>query len=343
MSKASKSYDDALLNADKFLDVVFRPVFPYIKFERKSIFGGVIPPNSFKGKILKYQLFDKTQYSLNKDDELLHFTSLQGLDAILESGYLRLSSIENLSDNLELSFALENVKNKLKIPIDETEIQNIKQNVFCLSSCLYNNDTIRDPFMWEIYSKGGSGAAIVFEVENINSNVLLGKVQYGEKELSGLFALLERMERYSLEYDNFLPNNLYEMMSDIFCFHKSNNFHRENEIRLLVSDSKSSIWDKHNNLFIEEVINSSNQVRYIYKLVLKERLEDWYNKNYFNRADISLEDVHNELPKIKIKEIIVGYNVKELNTIIPYLYEKKQKLNMDFDIKFLNSELEIRN
>ena len=48
--------------------------------------------------------------------------------------------------------------------------------------------------------------------------------------------------------DNFLPNNLYEMMSDIFCFHKANKFNRENEIRLLVGDSKPSVYDKHNNL-----------------------------------------------------------------------------------------------
>lgn len=212
---------------------------------------------------------------------------------------------------MELSFALENVKNKLKIPIDETEIQNIKQNVFCLSSCLYNNDTIRDPFMWEMYSKGGSGAAIVFEVENIKYDILLGKVQYGSKKLSIINDLLERLELYGKKNDNFLPNNLYEMMSDIFCFHKANKFNRENEIRLLVGDSKPSVYDKHNNLFIEEVINSNNQVRYIYKLLLKERIKDWFHKKYPDRNDITLEELQNELPKIKIKEIIVGYNVKE--------------------------------
>lgn len=76
MSKASKSYDDKLLDADKFLDDLFRPVFPYIQFESKSMFGGENPPNNFRGKISKVQLFDKSQYSLERANRLLHFTSL---------------------------------------------------------------------------------------------------------------------------------------------------------------------------------------------------------------------------------------------------------------------------
>ena len=341
MTKIINSADDASKMADEFLDMVFKPYFPKVKYKSKFMMSGESPPTSFEGELSKECLFDETNYKLEPKNEFIHFTTLQGLDSILESGYLRLSSIENLTDDLEMNLALNKLKEKIKIEIDDDDITNIKQNIFCLSSCLNTPETISDTYMWENYSKGSSGAAIIFEVENINTNLLFGKVQYGNNNLSVFEQLTSKIVEFKSEFEDFMPDNLYEMMSNIFCYHKTNKFHRENEVRLLISDNKPSIHYEHNNLFIEKVINGSNELRYIYKLVLDERMEDWYNKNYSHRKNITIQEAHSEIPKISIKKIILGYNVKEPWNIIDYLNKKKVKLNMNFEVGYMNNELEI--
>lgn len=341
MAKINNSVVDASKTADEFLNIVFKPDFHRVKYKQKFMISGGSPPTSFKAELSKDGLFEGTEYQVDASDELLHFTTLQGLDSILNSGYLRLSSIENLNDNLELTLALEKVKENFKLKISEEQVINLKQSIFCLSSCLSTPKTILDTYMWENYSKGGSGVAIVFEVKNFNSNLLFGKVQYGNDKLSIFENLTKRIAEYKTNYGEFMPNNLYELMSNIFCFHKSNKYHRENEVRLLISENKYSLWHEHDNLFIEKVINGSNEVRYIYKLVLKEHIEDWYNKNYSQRADITIEDVNRELPQIIIKKIVLGYNAKEPHDIITYLYQKRDKLKMKFEVETINNELEI--
>lgn len=343
MNTTNNIDNNAINMADEFLDRVFKPYFPKIKYNSILTFGGESPPTSFEGELSKDCLFDETDYKLETKNELIHFTTLQGLDSILESGYLRLSSIENLNDELEMTLGLNILKENIKIDISEDDLTNIKQNIFCLSSCLNTPETITDTYMWQNYSNGGSGAVIVFEVENTNTDLLFGKVQYGNNKLSVFKQLTNKVFDFKSEFGDFMPDNLYEMMSNIFCFHKANKFHRENEVRLLISDKKYSIYNEHNNLFIEKVINGSNELRYIYKLVLKERIEDWYNKNYSHRSDITIEDAHKELPKICVKKIILGYNVKEPYNIIEHLNNKKLKLNMKFQVGYMNNELEIIN
>lgn len=341
MSTTNNIDNNAINMADEFLDSVFKPYFPKVKYKSIFTMSGESSPTSFKGELLKDCLFDETNYKLESKNEFIHFTTLQGLDSILESGYLRLSSIENLTDDLEMTLALNKFKKKIKIEIDDDDITNIKQNIFCLSSCLNTPETISDTYLWENYSNGGSGAAIVFEVENVNPDLLFGKVQYGNDNLYVFEQLTSKIVEFKSKFDDFMLDNLYEMVSNIFCFHKTNKFHRENEVRLLISKKKDSMYDDHNNLFIEKVINGSNELRYIYKLVLDERMEDWYNKNYSHRKNITLQDAHSEIPKISIKKIILGYNVKEPWDIIDYLNKKKVKLNMNFEVGYMNNELEI--
>lgn len=341
MSTTNNIDNNAINMADEFLDSVFKPYFPKVKYKSKFTMSGESSPTSFKGELSKDCLFDETNYKLEPKNEFIHFTTLQGLDSILESGYLRLSSIENLTDDLEMTLALNKFKENIEIEICDEDITNIKQNIFCLSSCLNTPETISDTYLWENYSKAGSGAAIIFEVENVNPNLLFGKVQYGNNKLSVFEQLTSKIVEFKSEFEDFMPDNLYEMMSNIFCFHKANKFHRENEVRLLISDNKYSIYHEHNNLFIEKVINGSNELRYIYKLVLEERIEDWYNKNYSHRKDITIQDAHSEIPKISIKKIILGYNVKEPWDIIDYLIKKKVRLNMNFEVEYLNNELKI--
>ncbi|RAR74171.1 DUF2971 domain-containing protein [Flavobacterium aciduliphilum] len=332
--------EDASQMADKFLDVVFKPFFPKARYKSKFMMSGESPPTSFKGEISNENLFDETKYKLEPKKELLHFTTLQGLNSILETGYFRLSSIENLSDNLELILGLNRMKEELNIEISDDTISNLKQNIFCLSSCLNTPETITDTYMWENYSNRGSGAVLVFEVENVNLNLLFGKVLYGNENLTIFDDLKNSIIKHKNNFGGFMPNNLYEMMSKIFCFHKANKFHRENEVRLLIKENKNNIYDDHNNLFIDKIINSQNEVRYIYKLVLQERIEDWYNKNYSHRENITLEDAQQKLPKIKIKKIVLGYNIKNTYEIRQFLIEKRKKLSMNFDIEIINSDLQ---
>src|SRR5260221_6194725 len=90
-----------------YLEIINK-VLPYARAASSSVWGSPdVEPRSFEGKISTDMLFKDSPYEYTGDGNFIHFSSLQGLINILNSGYLRMSEFGNLIDNQELIYGAQ--------------------------------------------------------------------------------------------------------------------------------------------------------------------------------------------------------------------------------------------
>jgi hypothetical protein len=326
---------------EKFKNEVIKPIFPNVKFESSMMVTALgEPATSFKGKLSSINLFKDTKYEYKGDSKFLHYTSLFSLKAVLETGFLRMSEFGNLIDKNELMYASENFINNPIFQIKKEELEQLKENIFCLSACQSNEETKRDAFMWEVYGDKGKGVFIEFEFTKKDPNkFLLGKVQYGNESLKPLKDLEKGVEKFAKDEQNILPNNFSEFFMEIQSFHKAERYKVEQEVRLFLKVEKQA-HKVHKLESIYQDINSNQEVKYFYKLFLKARRPFLdFEDSLSNEEDA----VFDEFPQIEIKNIILGYNIsveKKVN-LTYFLNNLKNIYKYDFIISQINDEGEI--
>lgn len=324
-------------NVDKFLKEVINPIFPNAKFSSCFMSSSPgEPATDFEGKLYPLGLFNGCVYAYQGEYKFLHFTNLFSLKSILESGFLRMSEFSNLIDTNEINYATKVFQNAKINPINDEEIANQKEKLFCLSLCESNENTRKDDFMWEVYADKGKGVYIEFEFTKPNpSSFVFGKVQYGEVGLKPLEKIVELSEIFKSENPNFFPNNFTELFIDIFSFHKVKKFAIEKEVRMLLKVEKPQHFE-HTWESVYKDINNKQEVKYFNKLFLKGRHE--ILPNYEEK-----EMVLNEFPQVEIKNIVFGYALSTAKKVdLRDLFcDLRKKYNYEYKISHINEEGEI--
>ena len=325
-------------NVNEFVNDVLIPIFPNLKLSNSFM---VSSPDenatSFNGQLIPYKTFEKTDYEYKGDGKFIHFTSLYGLKAILDTGYVRMSDLGNLTDNSEFIYGASVFEGNEIFDYKEEDLAELKRNIFCLSACESNETTKRDSFMWEAYGDKGKGVIIEFEINKMKPHFFsLGKMQYGEESKKPLKKIKELAENYIEKKNKIFPNNFLDFLAELQSFHKSKRFENEQEVRLLLKEDK---YHKKDSIYSD--INSKQEVRKYNKLFLKGR-HPFLNCKYDLSNDPSA--VFNEFPQIEIKNIILGFEISVENKvdITELLIEIKGEYDYEYEVFQLDIEKNIR-
>jgi hypothetical protein len=328
-------------NVEKFRKEVINLIFPNASFASNLMISSPDKPaTSFRGKLSSINLFKDSNYEYKGNGKFLHYTSLFSIKAILETGFLRMSEFGNLIDKEELQYAAKVFEGNSLFQFDKDKLEQLKNNLFCLSACKSNKNTKLDGFMWNEYGDKGKGVVIEFKFTKIDpKNFLLGQIQYGDDALQPLKNIKAQAEQFANDNNDFFPNNFLEFLMEIQSFHKAKRYEEEKEVRLFLKVEKQA-HKVHTLESIYKDINSNQEVKYFNKLFLKGRHP--FLKLEYPFSDEEYE-VFNEFPQIEIKNIILGFNISVKNkvAITSLLNQIKTTHNYEFEIFQINNEKEI--
>lgn len=163
----------------------------------------------------------ETPYYYN-EKKLLHFTSLPNLCEILNSNSLRMYSLNNCNDTLELEY--------WKKLYDSPDFDFYK-NHHILSASFSKPDKYNDFNMWRLYGDKGNGVCIEFEIENEQEgwkNFLLASIQY-QKDNTLFDMYFDAIKKFKKKHNYDISLDL----SPIIPFFKSSDWAIENEVRMI--------------------------------------------------------------------------------------------------------------
>ncbi len=282
-------------NIEKYNDCVLKPFWANNKFKSG---GGTYTPDKrcdyFHAETaISSKLLSGTPLEYKGNNKFLHYTSLQGLIAILKSQKIRLYDFNNFNDPTEFIYANKYFRNFE----DKTYLKEYKRQLFGLSLCEFNEDTVNNNIdLWRLYADNGKGACITFEIEEENIKSLydfsFGKINYksNSQNISELDEIINRDMRFQKDND-FKCSNLSDVIAPLCCFYKSDLFEIENEIRLF-HFSERQFHYKHNSIDIKCELNKENKKVYYRELPI-DKLK------------------HKSIPFLKINTIHLGYNLSQ--------------------------------
>ena len=243
-----------------------------------------------------------------KGDDLsfIHFTNLASLQGIITNKNIRLYNLNNLNDPREFSFAGN------LISFDETDKNDAKSNFYLLSMCnkniFYKSNTFQNEFnMWRLYGNDGQGVALELDFNLSDpqnwTDYYLNEVYYGSASTNNFMKIGDQLKKLKNQKPLLKVN-----LGQLACFHKSELYKRENEIRLLFDNRKSlggatkySSKGKHISPIIKTDITkfptSKDPISFLELTI--------YHSNYTKVFE------NNPIPVPKIKKIILGYKLKE--------------------------------
>lgn len=292
---------------NEYLTEVIQPSFPFIKYIGNSSWSqqGESKPNlSFNIPQQNLSLND-SDYYYQETNRFIHYTSLEGAVNIFNDGFFKLNSLTYLDDPQEMYFALKNSQ----------ELKHLKQNIFCLSFCKYDEIQNPDSFdSWRLYGRDGGGIGIVFKfIPSLDSwtDNYLSEIHYGKQntnfdgydETTEKFELFKKnQQEFILKYQDsieFLPHpfnknrELPDWLAIFLAFHKSSLYKIENEVRYLK-------WvDKLPNSF---TLNRQLEMSSYEKLFIT-------NRTIAEKQKSEIE--FGKDPSVEIDKIIVGYRLPD--------------------------------
>lgn len=313
--------DQIFDNVFLFQKKVLNSEFPNAKLSQSIFYGSKDRlPTKFDGEISTYNIFDNTKYEVKDHPHFIHFTSLGTFKQIINSGFLRMSDFNCLSDRTELLFSSEIIAR-----LDEKQrlkITNEKQKIFSLSACLSNETTLKNEHMWNHYASGGSGCAIEYQFNEMDIHrMIFGKVHYGKVALKPLRRIVKNDEDFKNEY-NLTIEDLPLFLLKISAFHKDIKFKQEEEIRLLFHKDGSMGINALFNIEYKDFY-TDNEVRNFIKIPLLNKKD--LNNNNNNNNPINL-------PSIKISRVIIGHNNPDPDATISQLLEIIKETRISFEI-----------
>jgi len=316
-----------------FLYKVVKPLLPNAKYKFTLQHGDYTnTSNNFSGVISDDDIFNGSIYGYTGKNKFIHFTTLQSLEAILLSGFIRMSDFTSLTDRSELEYASSVLNDYLTRNGEKERIENEKKSLFCLSFCESTQNTIRDTFMWNEYGAKGSGVIIDFSISEFNANRFsIGKIRYGSDALKDIIDLKNRALEF-LKETNFYHASLVNLLAIVLSYHKSVKYKNEKELRLLFNDKELNFSAPKNRYYtMDSAISNRNE---IYN----------YNKIFLKGRDCLVSSNPRLFPEIKINRVILGYNLslEQKEEVISHLNSLKNKLgNLNFKISCLNNDLEL--
>jgi hypothetical protein len=341
MEKSELIWQQSHKKIDLFLDTVIKQVFPNARFAFKSMFGTPdVAPNYFNGILSPENIFKDTLYEYKGNGKFIHFTSLLSLNSILDKGWLRMSEFRNLIDQNELLYASKVFSDNSLFTPERGTLNNIKENIFCLSACEANSETKTDSYLWEVYADNGNGVYIEYEFSEPQPvHHIFGKVRYGDDELAQLRYLKTLFETFRNTNKDFSPENILELILEAQAFHKAKIYSSEKEVRLLLRVDKQK-YDEHHDLRIYQDINSKQEIRYFSKLFLKGRHPLVNNESI---EKFGLNSILKLTPQIEIKNIVLGFNIaiEKKIEIMHFLQKVKKMYGYEYSLSHINDEKKI--
>lgn len=265
-----------------------------------------------------YRLRGKPFY-YDKENDFIHFTSLESAYSIINTGFFRLYNLINMNDKMEFEYG----QKELQFP---HSLETDKENIYCLSMCSFKDITsneTKEHLLWKLYGKDGYGVIVRISFENNLEfwyNYHLTKVFY---DLQNATLIRELQKKTNKEIFD----------TKLLCFFKHPIYEFESEIRLVFDNRinfRVTQTDKHKNL--------------IYTKTYPDKLHKTKNISYFqlpiynfnkNSSDIYLapnvQGLEYEIPKIKINEIILGY--RYTNRDLKNIQKKLNSKHTNFNIK----------
>lgn len=328
----SEFTDQAWNRIKKYEQDVIKVVFPNARFSQTQLFCNPdIPVKSFEGHFSSSDLFMGTPYQNSGDGMFLHFTSLPVLSQILNSGFLRMSEFNCLNDESEILFAQEVISSKT----NSNKLKTEKSKMFSLSACESKPEIILDSHMWSEYGDDGKGCVLEYKYTSPKIfKMSFGKIQYGKRDLKPLKEIVGLVNSFAKKNEGFKINNLTELLTPIFAFHKDIKFQKEKEIRLFYYQDGSLRNDgPHINQYKD--IYKNNQCRNFIKIYLKGK------NQYVPYPGLPNEKALGVSPQIEITKIILGPNVKNEFDTIQQINRLKILAKQDFEIWNVNNKIDL--
>jgi hypothetical protein len=299
------------MNTSDTIELYFKKakeIIPQLNFSNSLYFGNENFKGGAKIEFSTRNNLIESIFQTNKNNTYIHYTSIQSFIEILNSGNFRMYNCHNLNDPKEIEYGL--IEFGLELTPDE--IHDFKRNHFILSSCVYDEQSQDDFSMWRFYGDDGKGVGIVFEIEYgeedfMKSGIHLGNVQYGLNNEK--MELIKKFFKFHFEFNN--EHHLFQNKPNLFpllsSFFKKEIWQIEKESRIVATCKMENDFSP-----IENVLN--NNCNPLLKSTLKSSLNKKGNLVSFLELPIKSKD-NTELsklcPKIKIKKIVLGYDVSE--------------------------------
>jgi Protein of unknown function (DUF2971) len=289
-------------------------IFPELSISSAfSVYNGE-HPTSAKIELSNQALAFKNKFAYS--GSFVHYTSLDSLLNMLNSQEIRLFNCKNLNDKLELKYAVK----ELGIRISNAELEIQRQNFFIFSACEYDLELSNDDFnLWRLYSNSGSGAAIVFEIENLKDdwkNIFYGKVRYGidNTQSSDLVKFIDIHQEFNESYRLF--ENIPSIIPAIGLHFKNRIWSIENEVRFIAYcpfdeySLETRSYESGNPFLgstLKHTINKSGkQAAYVTLPLNIEKLKKEYSKII---GESDAQTYLESIPYLKIKRVIVGHKI----------------------------------
>lgn len=281
-----------------------------------SLYSGDSPQSAsitFNNKIADYKL------EAGKTLEVIHYTNIQSFCNIINSQTVRMFDCNNLNDDKEIETGLK----KLGFQYNEEWLNDLKLFHFIFSASEYND--VEDFNMWRLYGDNGYGVGLVFEIdENFQkwSGIHLSKVSYSDDDENFL-----KMKKFidfhnKFQEEHILFNEVPSIIPLMSAFQKSNNWNIEKEFRIVSTCNydkydlkiKSTLFESINpylkHSLNQQVNNFGKLVSYLELPISEKYFEEKLKRETDENIIKNVSEFH---PKLKLKKIIFGHNLKQTN------------------------------
>lgn len=286
-------FDQLMKNYQK--EVLRATLLPIGAFNARSFSGGTTEIIPIKCEVPSTNhLLSGSKYYYTVKKEFVHYTSLKAVVGILREKGIRMYNLKNVSDPKEFDFGVNATK------VNNSQINKAKDNTYVFSMSMLHPEHKENPVLWRLYGNNGFGCALVIEIINDLGkwqNYHLSKVYYNEKED------IDEFYKKSIEFEKNNSVRIEYDLTRLIAFHKDKIWKIEDEIRILALFQNFGEYDKSNkNVFFD--VNRINE-KVSYNLLSLVGHSDEKNDRDFIKT----------YPHVKIKEIIIGYNVSNFDKI----------------------------
>ncbi|MBK7311936.1 MAG: DUF2971 domain-containing protein [Sphingobacteriaceae bacterium] len=308
---------------DLYFDEVLRPILPNVKKGGHSSWGNADGSNqSVQMDLLGLaETYNQSIYCYSGPLTFIHYTSIDSIINILNTGSIRLYDLNNMTDPNEMNYAFNHIAEE----INHDKVKNLKSQIFSFSFCKYNATDLLDDFeMWRLYGLDGNGIGLVFSIDQNNRDTwhhcILSEILYGENKKKSLLEFRERDKAFKEKYKNDITlENTHELALAMASLHKDDIFINEKEVRLLwTTKANNKIWHDHDTDYdIYETLNKDGDKTHYFNLKLyspnlfQELRKKEAESSEYPQAFAKFTKLHR--PKIQIDKIILGYRIKNEN------------------------------